>query len=61
MIFGIANVMQGAGGMLGNYGAGLLATQSNSFTNVYGAIAFVSIILILLTIRLPRTSLAITT
>jgi predicted MFS family arabinose efflux permease len=61
MIFGIANLMQGAGGMLGNYGAGLLATHSNSFTNIYSAIALVSIILILLTIKLPKTSLAITT
>ncbi len=31
-IFGVANVMQGSGGMLGNYGAGLLASYSGSFT-----------------------------
>ena len=59
MIFGIANVMQGTGGMLGNYGAGLLASHSNTFTTIYGAIALVSMILMLLTIKLPKTSLAI--
>ena len=60
MIFGIANVMQGTGGMLGNYGFGLLASLSKTFTPIYGAIALVSMILILLTIKLPKTSLAIT-
>ena len=52
-IFGIANVIQGAGGMLGNYGAGLLANHSKTFTTVYEAIIVVGVALILLTIKLP--------
>jgi predicted MFS family arabinose efflux permease len=53
-IFGIANVMQGTGGMLGNYGAGLLASQSASFSGIYAAIGMVAMVLIVLTIKLPR-------
>ena len=53
-IFGIANVMQGTGGMLGNYGAGLLASQSASFSGIYAAIGMVAVVLIALTIKLPR-------
>ncbi|MDP3846818.1 MAG: MFS transporter [Pseudomonas sp.] len=53
-IFGIANVMQGTGGMLGNYGAGLLASQSASFSGIYAAIGMVAMVLIALTIKLPR-------
>ena len=52
-IFGIANVIQGAGGMLGNYGAGLLANHSKTFTTVYEAIIVVGVALILLAIKLP--------
>lgn len=55
-IFGIANVMQGTGGMLGNYGAGLLASHSGTFSGVYGAIGIVGVILIVLTIMLPTES-----
>lgn len=53
-IFGIANVMQGSGGMLGNYGAGLLANHSGSFAGVYAAISGVGVLLIVLTLKLPR-------
>ncbi|MDF5890313.1 MFS transporter [Pseudomonas syringae pv. syringae] len=52
-IFGIANVMQGTGGMLGNYGAGLLASHSETFSGVYAAICLVGGVLIVLTITLP--------
>lgn len=52
-IFGIANVMQGTGGMLGNYGAGLLASLSGTFAGVYGVIAMVGAVLIGLTLMLP--------
>ncbi|ERI53804.1 hypothetical protein N878_13975 [Pseudomonas sp. EGD-AK9] len=53
-IFGIANVMQGSGGMLGNYGAGLLANHSGSFAGVYAVISGVGVLLIVLTLKLPR-------
>lgn len=53
-IFGIANVMQGTGGMLGNYGAGLLASHSGSFSGIYAVIGLVAMLLILLTCKLPR-------
>lgn len=53
-IFGIANVMQGTGGMLGNYGAGLLANHNGSFSGVYAAISCVGVLLIVLTLKLPR-------
>ena len=52
-IFGIANVMQGIGGMLGNYGAGLLASHSGTFAGVYGVIGVVGVILVGLTLILP--------
>lgn len=53
-IFGVANVMQGSGGMLGNYGAGLLANHSGSFAGVYATIAGVGAVLIILTLKLPK-------
>lgn len=53
-IFGIANVMQGSGGMLGNYSAGLWASHSGSFAGIYGAIVMVAMVLIALTLKLPR-------
>jgi predicted MFS family arabinose efflux permease len=59
MIFGIANVIQGAGGMLGNYGAGLLANHNKTFTTVYEAIIIVGLTLIILTIKLPTVTAAI--
>ncbi|CAM3813953.1 MFS transporter [Ectopseudomonas alcaliphila] len=53
-VFGIANVMQGSGGILGNYGAGLLANHSGSFAGVYTVISVVGVLLIVLTLKLPR-------
>jgi predicted MFS family arabinose efflux permease len=53
-IFGIANIMQGVGGMLGNYCAGLLASMSGSFVAVYGVIAGVAVVLAVLTVCLPN-------
>ena len=53
-IFGVANVMQGSGGMLGNYGAGLLANHSGSFAGVYAVISGVGVLLIVLTLKLPK-------
>jgi predicted MFS family arabinose efflux permease len=53
-IFGIANIMQGVGGMLGNYCAGLLASVSGSFVAVYGVIAGVAVVLAVLTVCLPH-------
>lgn len=54
-IFGIANIMQGVGGMIGNYCAGLLASASGTFVGVYGAICVVAVLLAGLTLRLPKT------
>jgi len=56
-IFGIANIMQGVGGMIGNYCAGLLASVSGTFVGVYGAIGVVAVLLGALTLRLPREGL----
>ncbi|WP_268800464.1 MFS transporter [Pseudomonas huanghezhanensis] len=53
-LFGIANIMQGVGGMLGNYCAGWLASASGTFVGVYCAIVAVAIVLGLLTLRLPN-------
>lgn len=53
-IFGIANVMQGTGGILGNYGAGLLTVHNGSFAGIYAVISVVGVLLIVLTLKLPR-------
>jgi predicted MFS family arabinose efflux permease len=53
-IFGIANIMQGVGGMLGNYCAGVLASLSGSFVAVYAVIAGVAVLLAGLTLCLPN-------
>jgi predicted MFS family arabinose efflux permease len=53
-IFGIANIMQGVGGMLGNYCAGVLASLSGSFVAVYAVIAGVAVVLAALTVCLPN-------
>jgi MFS family permease len=53
-LFGVANIMQGVGGMLGNYCAGLLASVSGSFVAVYAVIAGVAVVLAVLTICLPN-------
>jgi predicted MFS family arabinose efflux permease len=52
-IFAVVNVMQGAGGMLGNYAAGLLASHSGSFVGVYASTALLALVLMVLTIKLP--------
>lgn len=53
-IFGVANILQGVGGMIGNFCAGLLASFNGSFVGVYVAIALVAVLLAMLTLRLPR-------
>ncbi len=53
-IFAVANIIQGTGGMLGNYLAGWLASVSGSFIGVYIAIAVVALLLGALTLRLPK-------
>jgi predicted MFS family arabinose efflux permease len=53
-VFGVANIMQGVGGMLGNYCAGLLASMSGSFVAVYGVITGVAVVLAVLTVCLPN-------
>ncbi len=53
-IFGVANIMQGVGGMIGNFCAGLLASFNGSFVGVYVAIGLVAVLLALLTLRLPK-------
>jgi len=53
-IFGVANIMQGVGGMIGNFSGGLLAGVSGSFVGVYGAIGLVALVLAGLALRLPR-------
>lgn len=53
-IFGIANVMQGTGGILGNYGAGQLSAHSGSFATIYAVISVVGVLLMVLTLKLPR-------
>lgn len=53
-VFGVANITQGVGGMLGNLCAGLLASASGSFVAVYGVIAVVAVMLAILTLRLPK-------
>jgi MFS family permease len=52
-IFAIANIMQGVGGMLGNYGGALLASVTGTFVPVYAAIGGVALLLGGLTLRLP--------
>ncbi|WP_296261018.1 MULTISPECIES: MFS transporter [unclassified Pseudomonas] len=53
-IFGVANILQGVGGMIGNFSGGVLAGFNGSFVGVYAAIALVAVLLALLTARLPR-------
>jgi len=54
MIFGIANVTLGIGGVLGNFLAGVSATQTDSFSGIYILVAILSVVLISLTIYLPK-------
>lgn len=57
-IFGIANILQGVGGMLGNFSGAMLASFNGSFVGVYVAIALVAISLAGLTLRLPKEARA---
>ena len=53
-IFGMANITQGVGGMIGNFCAGVMAKFNGSFVGVYVAIGVVAILLAMLTLRLPK-------
>ncbi|TDV67911.1 nitrate/nitrite transporter [Pseudomonas sp. LP_7_YM] len=53
-LFGVANILQGVGGMLGNFSGAVLARFSGSFVGVYVAIALVAVSLAGLTLRLPK-------
>jgi MFS family permease len=53
-IFGVANILQGVGGMIGNFCGGLLASVNGSFVSVYGVIGLVAVALAMLTLRLPK-------
>lgn len=53
-IFGVANILQGVGGMIGNFCGGLLASFNGSFVGVYVAIGLVAVLLAMLTWRLPK-------
>ncbi|MDH0745424.1 MFS transporter [Pseudomonas sp. GD03842] len=57
-LFGVANIMQGVGGMIGNFCGGWLASANGSFVGVYVAIGVVAVLLALLTMRLPCESQA---
>ncbi|MER7027838.1 MULTISPECIES: MFS transporter [Streptomyces] len=54
VIFGVTNVTQGVGGILGNYTAGLLKNLTGSFMWYYVVIAVATVVLGTLTLRLPR-------
>ncbi|NBB12764.1 nitrate/nitrite transporter [Pseudomonas sp. SLFW] len=53
-LFGVANIMQGVGGMLGNFSGGVLASFSGSFSGLYVAIGLVALVMAGLALRLPR-------
>jgi predicted MFS family arabinose efflux permease len=53
-IFGVANILQGVGGMIGNFCGGLLARFNGSFVGVYVAIGLVAVLLAMLALRLPK-------
>ncbi|WP_433855442.1 MFS transporter [Streptomyces kronopolitis] len=54
VIFGVTNVTQGVGGILGNYTAGFLKNLTGSFMWYYVVIAAATVVLGVLTLRLPR-------
>ncbi|MFY1663719.1 MFS transporter [Pseudomonas sp. Pseu.R1] len=58
-LFGVANIMQGVGGMMGNFCGGWLASANGSFVSVYVAIGVVAVVLALLTLRLPGEERAV--
>jgi MFS family permease len=53
LVFGIANVTQGIGGIAGNYLAGIIASTTGSFLWFYVVIAAGTVVLGFLTTRLP--------
>lgn len=54
LVFGVANVALGLGGMAGNAAFGALAEATNGFASIYLAIAALSAVLALLAALLPR-------
>lgn len=54
VIFGVTNVTQGVGGIVGNYAAGALKNLTGDFMWYYVVIAVATVALGLLTIQLPR-------
>ena len=53
-LFGVANIMQGVGGMLGNFSGGVLASVTGSFMGLYVAIGLVALVMAGLALRLPK-------
>lgn len=53
-VFGIANFTQGLGGVIGNFLAGVTGTVTGSFLGVYVAIGISALVLVYLTLSLPR-------
>lgn len=56
LVFGVANVTLGLGGMVGNYAGGALKEATGTFIWVYAGAAIVSAILMVLSFSLPRES-----
>ncbi|MFJ7997679.1 MFS transporter [Streptomyces sp. NPDC096310] len=54
VIFGVTNVTQGVGGIVGNYTAGFLKNVTGDFMWYYVVVAVVAVILGFLTLQLPR-------
>lgn len=54
VIFGVTNVTQGVGGIVGNYTAGFLKNVTGDFKWYYVVVAVVAVILGFLTLQLPR-------
>ncbi|UKY53531.1 MFS transporter [Streptomyces inhibens] len=54
VIFGVTNVTQGVGGIIGNYTAGFLKNVTGDFMWYYAVIAVATVVLGFLTLQLPR-------
>ncbi|MFR9676635.1 MFS transporter [Streptomyces sp. TR06-5] len=54
VIFGVTNITQGVGGIVGNYVGGLLKNWTDDFMWYYVVIALVAVVLAVLTLQLPR-------
>ncbi|MET8573622.1 MFS transporter [Streptomyces sp. NPDC005012] len=54
VIFGVTNVTQGVGGIVGNYTAGFLKNVTGDFMWYYVVVAVVAVVLGFLTLQLPR-------